>query len=181
MNSALRRPAHIYNSSKISEMSNSQQWCNKIAETQPADVQDSFELWKGQNKVMDAAFDAILQFDSDIRIGLATIIYTMESAPCLPKGTIVWRAVPTKSKTLMKNPEKFMSVSATKEGALHFANGRAMRICKIEIGDDGIRGMPVRSKDPLLDAEEEIILYPGFEVEMVGQDRDVTSYKITKA
>jgi hypothetical protein len=56
-----------------------------------------------------------------------------------------------------------------------------MRICKIEIGDDGIRGMPVRSKDPLLDAEEEIILYPGFEVEMVGQDRDVTSYKITKA
>ena len=81
----------------------------------------------------------------------------------------------------MKNPEKFMSVSATKEGALHFANGRATRICKIEIGDDGIRGMPVRSKDPLLDAEEEIILYPGFEVEMVGQDRDVTSYKITKA
>jgi hypothetical protein len=58
MNSALRRPGphlHIYNSS---EMSNSQQWCNKIADTQPSDVQDSFELWKGQNKVTDAVSEA---------------------------------------------------------------------------------------------------------------------------
>ena len=85
---------------------------------------------------MDAAYDALLGFDSDIRLGLATIIHIMESAPCLPKGTIVWRAV------LDEKSIKFMSVSATKEGALHFANGPAMRICKIEIGDDGIRGMP---------------------------------------
>jgi hypothetical protein len=86
------------------------------------------------------------------------------------------------STTLSKNPEKFMTVSATKEGALHFANGRAMRICEIEIGDDGIQGMPIRSKDDLLDAEDEIIIRPGFKVSTITcAESGATVYKITKA
>ena len=166
------------------------EWFNKMADMQPEDIQDSLDLWKAQNNIMGAAYDALLhsdtdaflQFDFDIRHGISTIIHAMESASYLPKGTIVWRAVPVNSTTLSKNPEKFMSVSATKEGALHFANGRAMRICEIEIGDDGIQGMPIRSKDDLLDAEDEIIIRPGFKVSMITcAESGATVYKITKA
>jgi hypothetical protein len=42
--------------------------------------------------------------------------------------------------------------------------------------------MPVRSKDPLLDAEDEIILYPGFKVSTITcAESGATVYKITKA
>ena len=157
------------------------EWCNKMADVQPADVQGSLDLWKAHNNIMDAAYSDLLRYDFDVRLGISTIIHAMESAPCIPKGAIVWRAVPATSTTLMRDPEKWMCVSATKEGMLHFANGRAMRICKIEIGDDGIQGMPVKSMDRLLDAENEILIRPGFEVEMVEDSGEVTSYKITKA
>lgn len=156
-------------------------WYNKNASKQPPALKSHMGVWQGQNTAMHAFINDMMRYDSTIRNAAMGIFQALETAPCLPKGAVVWRVNPLDMDDLMEDPEKWMSVSATKEGAMHFANGRAMRICEIEIGDDNIQGLPVKGDDSILDAEQEIIIRPGFNVEIICAGSNATIFRITKA
>ena len=157
------------------------QWYNKNANEQPPTLKSYLGVWQGQNTAMHAFINDMMRYDSTIRNAAMGIFQALETAPCLPKGSVVWRANPLDMDDLMEDSEKWMSVSATKEGAMHFANGRAMLICEIEIGDENIQGLPVKGDDNILDAEHEIIIRPGFNVDVIRAKPGMKKFRITKA
>jgi hypothetical protein len=155
-------------------------WLKNQSADQSKSLKNVLNTWQGQNGSMHQLLDIMLNYGEDMEIAeaIVTIWKALKKAPTLPKGGIVWRAIPSDSNALNNNTEKWMSVSATKEGAMSFAHGRDMKICKIIIGDENVQGLPICGTDNVLDDEHEILIRPGFTSQMIGKNEFKLTIKV---
>lgn len=159
-------------------------WLKANASSQRKDLKEALNTWQGQNNAMHELSAIMLKYGDDMEIAdaILTMWKALKTAPKLPKNAVVWRAIPKGSMNLTDNPEKWMSVSASKEGALNYAHGRNMKLCKIIIQDDNIRGLPVNGSDEVLDDENEIIICPGFNARLIDRNNsDALIFSLTLA
>ncbi len=114
----------------------------------------------------------------DTAMAVATVWAALEAAPALPKGTVVWRAVPSGAAALAKDAKRWMPVSATAEGAeawaVHNLVGGRTTICRIVVAGSRVRALAVGS-DADYEAEKEILIAPGFKASRTGEAHPPTA------
>ena len=137
---------------------NANAWRSSELKTQSQELKDALTLWQGNDKCMDHALETMLNLGMDVSLSVATIWKGLEKAPCLPVGTILWRAIELND-AVVCDTDKWMPTSASLQGAEAWANGRKVVICKLIVSDDYVRAIAVGS-DEYYENEKEILVAP---------------------
>ena len=140
---------------------------------------------------MNKTMKAMLNSDIDMAVAsdITTIWSALEDCPSLPKGMVMWRAVRPTQTVPTRGTTRWMSVSATVDGAEAWAkknltDGKAT-ICKIIVADDSVHALAVGA-DGFYEMEKEILVAPGFKIVaaeethgVTGNDNPIMVFKIT--
>lgn len=71
------------------------EWREENLKNQPPELAEALGQWQGCNHAMNRTLNVILETGSDMGVvsDVAKIWTALESAPLMPKGTVLWRAV----------------------------------------------------------------------------------------
>ena len=129
---------------------------------------------------MNKTLNVILETGSDRSVvsDVAKIWMALESAPLLPKGTVLWRAVRPTEAVPARDPRMWLAVAASMDGAEAWArknltDGKA-NICKIVVADDSVRALAVGT-DSFYENEKEILVAPDFTITTVNALTNATA------